>query len=149
MKALYNKYVWRYVSGRGRAAAEIIEKWKPKDISSEKVIEDSLYNFLVKKLEGLTIRRQFRYDRITADLLIEDVVAIEIKLNLTKTREFQHLIGQIETYAEWDKDLVVVLVGEVDPDIKDRIENRLRKDWDDSFEGDRAQVIYIPMVSSH
>jgi hypothetical protein len=144
MKTLWKKLVWRYVSGRGMATAEIIKKWRPEDISSEKAIEESLYGHLVRNLEGLSIRRQFRYDRITADILIEDEVAIEIKLNLTGTREFHRLIGQIETYAKWGKDLVIVLVGEVDLDIKDRIEDRLRTDWDESFEGERAQVIHIP-----
>jgi len=149
MKALLKRFVWRHVSGRGEATVKIIKKWRPEDISSEKVIEESLYDYLVSKLEGLSLRRQFRYDRITADLLIEDVVAIEIKLNLTGTKEFQRLIGQIETYAKWDKDLVVVLVGEVDPDIRDRIETRLRTDWDELYEGERAQVIHISTDGNH
>ena len=108
-----------------------IDKWSPEDISSEAAIEESLYIYLSSHMKGHDIRRQFPYDRVRADILINEMVAVEIKLNLISTTEFQRLIGQLETYARWGKRMIVLVVGQIDMNLKSRIEERLLSDWGD------------------
>jgi len=109
-----------------------INSWNPIDINSESDAENSLCLYLREHLDNILVRKQFPYDRIKADILVEDCVAIEIKFNLTTTTEFQRLIGQLETYARWRKDIIVLVVGDLDSDLKFRIEKRLEKDWDNN-----------------
>lgn len=123
------------------AVCRAIEGWIPEDLSSESVVESSLALHLSQRINGAEIRRQFAYDRIRADLLIEETVAIEIKLNLRSTNEFQRLIGQLETYARWGKRTIVLLVGETDENLQRRIKERLLSDWGDE---DCARVVHVP-----
>ena len=108
-----------------------IDNWSPEDISTEAAIEESLYVYLTSHMKGHDIRRQFPYDRVRADILINEMVAVEIKLNLISTTEFQRLIGQLETYARWGKRMIVLVVGQIDMNLKSRIEERLLSDWGD------------------
>jgi hypothetical protein len=116
-----------------------INKWSPEDISSEAAIEESLYVYLSNQMKGHDIRRQFPHDRVRADILINEMVAIEIKLNLISTTEFQRLIGQLETYARWGVRTIVLVVGQIDANLKSRIEERLLSDWGDE---DSARLIH-------
>jgi hypothetical protein len=120
----------------------LIYEWQPTDISSEIKIEESLYKYLAKELNRYDVRRQFRHDRITADILINEKLAIEIKLNLTRTEDFRRLIGQLDCYANWGVRMIVLLVGKVDADLMRRVEERLQKDWEDEYE---ARVIHMPL----
>ena len=120
----------------------LIYEWKPTDTGSETKIEESLYAYLANKLKRQDVRRQFRHDRITADILINEKLAIEIKLNLTKTAEFRRLIGQLDCYANWGVSMIVLLVGEVQTDLMKRVEDRLQKDWDYEYD---ARLVHIPL----
>lgn len=139
MSVVCNK-IWYVLNGPVETVCESIAKWEPDDISNETAIETSLYNHLGEDLKGLDIRRQYPHDRIKADILVKEEVAIEIKLNLTTTAEFHRLIGQLEGYARWGVRMIVLLVGQVDSDLKKRVEERLRKDWDDE---DEARVVRV------
>jgi len=118
----------------------LIYKWQPADTSSEIKIEESLYEYLTKQLKWYDVRRQFRHDRIIADILINEKLAIEIKLNLTKTTDFRRLIGQLDCYANWGVRMIVLLVGQVDTDLMRRVEDRLQKDWEDEYE---ARIVHM------
>jgi hypothetical protein len=50
------------------------------------------------------------------------------------------MIGQLETYARWGVQIVVLIVGQIDNDLKKRIEERLLTDWDDE---ESARVVHI------
>lgn len=119
---------------------DAIRQCKLYDLSSEAEVEESLFQHLNRKLKGIDVRRQYPHDRVKADILIEEYVAIEIKLNLITTAEFQRLIGQLETYARWGVLMIVLIVGEADDDLKRRIEERLIKDWGDE---NNVRLIHI------
>jgi len=123
--------LWFHLCGSVDTVCNHINKWTPEDISSEAAIEESLYVYLCNHMKGHDIRRQFPYDRVRADILINEIVAIEIKLNLMSTIEFQRLIGQLETYARWGIQMIVLVVGQIDMNLKSRVEERLLSDWDD------------------
>ena len=121
--------------------SDLIRKWQPTDTSTEAKIEESLHAYLAKRLKWHDVRRQFRHDRVTADILINEKLAIEIKLNLTKKGECDRLIGQLDSYANWGVQMIVLLVGQVDADLKRRVEERLQKDWEYEYE---PRLVHIP-----
>jgi len=121
---------------------KLIYEWQPTDTSSEIKIEESLHEYLAKQLKWYDVRRQFRHDRIIADILINEKLAIEIKLNLIRIDDFRRLIGQLDCYANWGVRMIVLLVGKVDNDLMRRVEERLQKDWEDE---DEARVVHMPV----
>jgi len=133
--------LWFHFMGPVDTVCDLISEWEPDNASSEAAIEESLHAHLTKHLRGLDIRRQFPHDRVRADILINEEVAIEIKLDLVTAAEFHRLIGQLDCYARWGVRMVVLLVGQVDPDLKARVEERLLKDWSDE---DEARVVLVP-----
>ena len=147
MKKFFGMHYWEYTVRRLwfrsydpiGTTSDAISQCQFHDFSSEQAIEESLFLHLKNKLKGLDIRRQYPHDRVKADILIEECVAIEIKLNLTTTKS-QRLIGQLDTYARWGVKMIVLLVGKADDDLKRRIEERLIKDWDDE---DDTRLIHI------
>lgn len=134
--------LWFDFMGPVDTVCDLIRKWQPTDTTSETKIEESLYAHLAKRFRRHDVRRQFRHDRVTADILINEKLAIEIKLNLTKTADFRRLIGQLDCYANWGVRMIVVLVGQVDTDLQRRVEERLQKDWGDE---DEARVVHVPV----
>ena len=129
------------LKGPVETVCKAISKWEPEDISSEAATQKSLYVHLTRHLNRHDVRQQYPHDRVKADILINEEVAVEIKLNLTTTAKFHRLIGQLESYARWDVRIVVLLVGRVDPELKRRVEERLRQDWEDE---DDARVVHVP-----
>ena len=134
--------LWFDFTGPVETVCNLISEWHPTDTSSEIKIEESLHEYLTKQLKWYDVRRQFRHDRITADILINEKLSIEIKLNLTKTADFRRLIGQLDCYADWGVRVIVLLVGQVDSDLMRWVEERLQKDWDDEYE---ARVVHMPV----
>ncbi|HJP17570.1 MAG TPA: hypothetical protein QF468_02825 [Nitrospinota bacterium] len=132
--------LWFDLCGPVDKVCNLINKWSPEDLSGEAAIEESLYAHLTNHMKGHDIRRQFPHDRVRADILINEKVAIEIKLNLTSTAEFQRLIGQLETYARWGVQMIVLIVGQIDMNLKTRLEERLLADWDDE---ESARLVHI------
>ena len=125
------------------AASTLVTEWAPpSNCSTEQGMEDSLYGFLQVRLPGFRITRQYAHDRLKADIVIEEVVAIELKYNLTSASEYNRLIGQLEGYAQWGISLVLVLVGSSDPDISRRVGEHLHRRFDSTFP--KAKLVFRP-----
>jgi len=101
----------------GGMIASLIEQWHPRKCNTEKDYEKSLYRFLHNKLEDIQVTKQFARGRVRADLVIGDDVIVELKNNLKTTNRYQRLVGQITVYKEWDGQIIIVLVGETDPNL--------------------------------
>jgi len=102
--------------------ADLISRWVPKKCSTEKEYEKSLLNFLNKEIPDIKIIPQYAIGRSKADLLIGNDIILEIKKDLTKTTQYDRLIGQLTRYQEWKGRVIVLLVGEVDNNLKKGIE---------------------------
>lgn len=116
----------------------LIEKWRPDNCSTEKVCETSLTEFLRQELpEGIKITPQYSQGRFRADIMIDDRLIVEIKYNLDTTDKYHRLVGQIITYKDWTGKVILILTGQADPDLKNELYSRLRKEglldsvWDD------------------
>ena len=108
----------------------IIEKWKPRKCRTEKDFEKSLYSYLEKELEDIQITRQYAKGRIRADIVVDDVVIIELKNNVDSTAKYQRLVGQLSEYKEWNGNIVVLLTGKTDSNLKRQLTQRV-KEYDD------------------
>ncbi len=111
------KFNWN----RLKMSTSLIEKWKPGKLKTEKSFEKSLYEYLHDNLKVLQVTRQYAKGRIRADLAIEDKVFIELKRNLNTTSNYQRLIGQISDYKNWNGNVIIILTGKTDPNLKKQL----------------------------
>ena len=112
------------------SVTEKIQEWSPRQqYSSEAECEKALTEYLIKCFPGLSIRNQFPYDRVKADIVIEKTVAIEIKFSLKSGNEFNRLLGQIDHYGDWGIGLIVVVFGNIPKDYTHRIQKKLDQLW--------------------
>ena len=111
-----------------KMSTSLIEKWKPGKLKTEKSFEKSLYEYLHDNLKVLQVTRQYAKGRIRADLAIEDKVFIELKRNLNTTSNYQRLIGQISEYKNWNGDVIIVLFGKTEPNLKKQLIRYLKNE---------------------
>jgi len=105
----------------------LIEHWQPTGCKTEKDCEKSLIAFLRAELPGVTITPQYANGRMKADLLVGGKVFVEIKKDLKTTSACQRLVGQLSEYSEWKGRILVLLVGETDPDLKMSLDKTISK----------------------
>ncbi len=109
------------------AVAGLIEKWTPRRCKTEKDYENSLYEYLHQELGGVQVTKQFAKGRIRADLAIGDQVIIELKHNLDETGKYQRLIGQLEGYKDWEGQVIIVLTGATDRNLRKELDEYVKK----------------------
>ncbi len=105
----------------------LVRRWEPGVLPDESSYELSLYDFLHNELPGFQITRQYGRDRFKVDIAIEEAVAIEIKHNLTSIADYQRLVGQLVEYGRWRMAFVLVLTGQLDQDIVQRVRRELKQ----------------------
>jgi len=126
MMALLDKikfHVWNPLT----AVLDLVEKWNPTDCTTEKDYERSLYEWLHEQLGGVQVTKQFARGRVHADLVVADKVIIELKVNLDTTAKYQRLVGQLEEYREWKGDVVIVLFGRTDKNLRKKLDEAVEK----------------------
>ena len=96
----------------------LINRWSPGKCNTEKDYEQSFLRFLNKEIPEIKITPQFALGRSKADLLIGNKIIVEIKKDLMTTSKYNRLIGQLIRYKEWDRQVIVLLVGKTAPDLK-------------------------------
>lgn len=93
----------------------------------ESQYEKSLYDFLRSRLPFVKITRQYGAARVKCDLAVGKDVMIELKAGFRTTQKLQRLIGQIELCnREWQKPVIVVLLGESEQDLLHDLHRSLR-----------------------
>jgi hypothetical protein len=118
----------RYTSNAGTTVAELIEEWKPASAHLESEYEKSLHRFLKSRLPSVKVTRQYGSSRAKCDLATGNEVIIELKAGLKNTNKVQRLLGQIELYrGEWDRPIIVVLLGETEEDLLHDLRRNLQK----------------------
>ena len=111
------------------AVLELVGTWNVGGCGSEKQCEDSLYDYLQRSLDGVQIIRQYGRARSFVDIMVADRVMVELKYELTSTAEYQRLVGQLVGYKEWNKDIIVVLVGNTEPNLLKNLQKVVDKEF--------------------
>lgn len=118
----------RYASNAGKTVTELIEEWKPASAHLESEYEKSLHQFLKSKLPFVKVTRQYGSSRVKCDLATGNEVIIELKAGFKSTNKLQRLLGQIELYrGEWDRPIIVVLLGDSEEDLLHDLHRNLEK----------------------
>jgi len=126
---VFDKIRFKFWDPAGMVSS-LVKEWHPVRCKTEKGYEKSLYSFLHKRLEDIQITKQYARGRIRADLLVGDKVIVEIKNNFNTTTKYQRLIGQITEYKEWEGEIIIVLMGKTDPNLRKGLENYAEKEED-------------------
>lgn len=123
-----------------------LDDWSYSQFDKELEAEESLYTHLVERFPRLEIQKEFYYDQIRMDILIERNLAIELKLNLTSNDEYKRLIGQLDSYHRWDGlNMIVLVIGDFKTELQTRLEYAMAKLWDDE---ESTCIINLPNQSS-
>jgi hypothetical protein len=102
--------------------SDLIKRWRPRGCKSEKDYEKSFVSHLRGKLPDISVTPQYAVGRTKADLVIGESVIVEIKCNLKTTAQHQRLLGQLTEYATWEGPVFLLLIGETDPDLRQKIQ---------------------------
>lgn len=99
-----------------------LELWSPSSTSPvEAEHEEDLFRFLTMHLNGVEMVRQYGIAKNRADLVIEDKVAVELKMAFSEgsIAEFDRWVGQMERLRQkWVNksrgSVFTVIIGEMD-----------------------------------
>jgi hypothetical protein len=120
----------------------LMDKWRPRGCKTEKDFENSLYKFLHEHLDTIQITKQYARCRIRADLVVGDDVIVELKHNLNTTAKYQRLTGQLIEYKEWKGQIVILLTGEVDPNLRKQLKGFIEsEEFDDDWDEGTVTVV--------
>ena len=109
------------------AVVKLIKEWEPKTLKTETQYEKSLYDYLHDNLEAIQVTKQYAKGRIRADIVVNDNVIIEMKNNLDTTGKLQRLVGQLDTYKKWDGDIIILLCGKTEANIKKELKKTVKE----------------------
>lgn len=116
------------------AVKKAINKWSPNECKTEKDFENSLYNFLHEHFDDVQITKQDGVGRSRADLNVGDKVLIEVKKDLRLKSQHDRLTGQLEDYRKWKGSIIILLVGETEPNLKKKL-LRYQEEHTDGWSG--------------
>ena len=123
---------------------DIIKRWSPRKCETEKDYENSLHEYLHKRLGEVQITKQAAIgSRAKADLMVGTKVLIDIRKDLQSTAQFLRLISQLTGYKAWEGCVVVLLVGKSDRNLKKRLDqfvNEQSSVLDEAGEGKKFAV---------
>jgi hypothetical protein len=115
------------------SARKLIEEWQPLELPTELKYRDSLAAFFRERLDGSTVETEYRHNGTTTDiflkqsgLLFSTEVFVEMKRNLHSKTELDRLVGQIERLNPKKNHIIVLLCGETNPALADRLKDQYR-----------------------
>jgi hypothetical protein len=106
--------------------ADLVKKWNPRRCRTEKEYERSLVRHPQARLRGKEIDPQYGSGRTRGDIVVDDKVLIEVKVNLDSTGMSNILVGLLEGYErDWKKPVTVVLCGKHDRNLVNQLEGSM------------------------
>jgi len=110
----------------------LIARWQPQGCKSEKDYENSLYDFLHRELPDIQVTKQYQKGRVRTDLLVSDRVIVELKIHLRSKANYQRLLGQLAELKQWPGSIIVLLIGDTDPNLSKSLRAYV-EDWTDDY----------------
>ena len=112
------------------ATLDVIQEWKPENLTSELKYRNSLAAFARERLSTARVETEYRHLGTTTDVYIKtggssgEEVFVELKRNLRRKSEFDRLIGQIESLKPKEHSVIIVLCGEMNLALVGRVKER-------------------------
>ncbi len=124
------------------ALSGLIAEWKPPKLKNEVAYRNHLLESLRESLPiDVQLEKEYRHRGTTIDIwigwkgvLFADEVAMELKVNLSKKGEFDRLVGQIEGLDPKNNKTIVILIGDTEPSLFKRLEDKYKDQTDDLTE---------------
>lgn len=112
--------------------SKLVSKWQPPQLKNEVAYRDHLLALIRSSVPADTkVEKEYRHYGTTIDIWIRWVglvfpgeLALELKVNLKKKTEFDRLVGQIESLNPEKNAVLVVLVGDTDPSLIGRLQEK-------------------------
>src|SRR5947209_2414730 len=112
-------------SGLHKALLRVLKVWRPPPLKTEQEYRDALLDRLRDALpEEATVEKEYRHHGTTSDLYVrckagfpssETEVFFELKLDLKKKSQLDHLVGQVQGHDPQRNKVFVVLFGVSNP----------------------------------
>ncbi|HET9284485.1 MAG TPA: hypothetical protein VFR24_21230 [Candidatus Angelobacter sp.] len=109
----------------------LIKEWQPGILPTELKYRDSLTTYLREALKGSKIENEYRHEGTTIDIHIkisgffsDTQVFIELKRNLLQKAQFDRLVGQVESLKPSKNSIIVVLCGDSNPGLVERLKEK-------------------------
>lgn len=103
----------------------MLARWRPRESARESGYERSLVRFLERSIRGIEVQTQLPFQsedgtRGRIDVVLDDVVAIELKRDLRASADADRAVGQVLKYAaSWRKGPVMLLLVEASAEVAD------------------------------
>lgn len=110
----------------------LVRPWTPAAGKKEIAYRDELLALLHQALpEDAKVEKEYRTRGTTVDLwirwngfFVNDELHIELKVNLRRKTEFDRLVGQIESLEPASNRVLVMLIGDSDPALVQRLQRK-------------------------
>ncbi len=120
------------INGLVSSVVKLIIEWEPQALTRELKYRDALMQFILENIPSDSrIEKEYRHKGTTTDLFLKwkgfmssDEIFIEIKMNLNKKPTLDRLVGQLESLEPGKRSIIVVLVGETDEALLQRLKER-------------------------
>jgi hypothetical protein len=143
------------ICGMLESVYKVIKEWQPLNLPTEAQYRDSLIAFLREKLRRAMIEKEYRHKGTTTDIYVKKQgilgsteVFIELKRNLKQKSQVDRLIGQLGPLKPKANYVIVVLCGETEPALVDRLKEHYSTMLDD-LEGFRTFAVIVKELAAH
>lgn len=129
----------------------VVGDWRPRAYTRETQYSNALAEFIRDRAPKARVEREYRHFGTTVDVFVQwqgmfskDSVFIEVKLNLSSKTAYDRLIGQIEQLEPKSNQVMIVLCGETNAALLDRLRTKYR-DEREAFPNQTVSVMTKPL----
>jgi hypothetical protein len=125
------------------ATREALEGWAPNNCRTEGDYKKSLYLFLHAYFNDphIPIRKEYQVGASKVDININNQVLVEIKKDLHKKAEYDRLRGQIDDYLSSDLEIIILLIGKTEPQLRKELIRHARERSSSLITGSHIYII--------
>jgi hypothetical protein len=122
------------------SVTKLAKQWRPQPFPTELKYRDSLCTYLRERLPEAKVEKEYRHIGTTIDIYVKvsgffgpSEVFVELKRNLLQKREYDRLVGQIESLQPGKNAIVAILCGKINPALvtrfKEKYKNADKSPW--------------------
>jgi len=127
----------------------LIKAWEPGPLQTELRFRDSFLSFLRANVPAdCRVEREYRHHGTTIDIFLEwrglvfnDEIYFEVKRNLNKKPMLDRLVGQVESLQPGKHTILILLIGDTDPALLQRLKAKYAAYEESQYEKPIAVVL--------
>jgi|Deesub1362B_J571_1020462.scaffolds.fasta_scaffold03257_3 hypothetical protein len=116
-----------YTFNKSRYVLSLLEDWQPLQCRTKEDYRESLYDNLRAHLpDNATVTSGDLAGPLRVDLLIDGEVAVDFSFDLNAKPKLRKLLERIRRYRTWEGSVILVLIGDTDPSLKEDLRSHLK-----------------------